>query len=251
MVEWLQQQVLFPAPLLPVEHIRAQAERVGATLVDVPADDGVGLLGWYRRARGERLLLYFHGNAESVLDRVNLQDVLIDEGIDFFMVAYRGYPGSEGTPSEAGLRSDAVGAWRYAVDELGFEPSRIVVHGKSLGGGVAGLLCATACPAALVLESTFLSVVEVVRDRSPHPRLAELVTERFDTASRAEQIACPVLVIHGDADRVIKVRHGRELWKKFPNAAYVELADAAHGESLTVVEPQARAAYLDLLAQLP
>ena len=181
LVDWLHQQLLFPAPSTPEAEISAQAERMGATVHSVAAADGVRLFGWYRRSRGEKLVLYFHGNAETVLDRIDLQDLLVTEGYDFLMVAYRGYPGSGGAPSEAGLRMDALGVWSYATDVLGFRPEQIAVHGKSLGGGVAALLCEERTPGALVMESTFLSVVEVVKDRSPHPKVAELVTERFDT----------------------------------------------------------------------
>jgi fermentation-respiration switch protein FrsA (DUF1100 family) len=216
-------------------------------LLEIHTEDEHQLLGWYRRAQGRGLVLFTHGNAETVVDRVGLQDMLVSSGVDFLTFAYRGYPGSPGEPSEAGLRLDVLAAWRYATERLGFSAERIIVHGKSLGGGVAGLLCAEVQPAALVLESTFLSVVELVRDRAPQPRVASRVTEAFDTASRAPMIRCPVLVLHGDRDRVIPVRHGRELWQKFANASYVELAGAAHGESLTVVEPRARRAYLELI----
>jgi len=193
------------------------------------------------------LVLFTHGNAETVVDRVGLQDMLVDSGIDFLTFAYRGYPGSPGTPSEAGLRLDVRAAWRYATEQLGFPAHRVIVHGKSLGGGVAGLLCGEVTPGGLVLESTFLSVVEVVRDRAPYPRVAEMVTEAFDTASRAPAISCPVLILHGDQDRVIPVRHGRMLSQQFNQASYIELAGAAHGESLTVVEPRAREAYFELI----
>jgi uncharacterized protein len=246
-IQWLHDQLLFPAPKLEGSLLEEQAARLNAELLELPTADGLKLLGWFRRGRGRGLVLFTHGNAETVLDRVGLQDMLLSYGFDFFTFAYRGYPGSPGQPSEEGLRNDVLAAWRVATETLGYRPDQIVVHGKSLGGGVAGLLCAEVEPRALVLESTFLSVLEVVADRAAHPKIAELVTERFDTASRASRIRCPVLVLHGDRDRVIPVRHGRALWSKFARGCYVELPGAAHGESLVVVEPEARRAYLELL----
>lgn len=246
-VQWLHDQLLFPAPKLDPAVFEELATRLKAELIELPTEDGLKLLGWYRRGRGRGLVLFTHGNAETIIDRVGLQDMLVSSGFDFLTFAYRGYPGSPGKPSELGLRLDALAAWRFATEELGYAPEQIVVHGKSLGGGVAGLLCAEVEPGALVLESTFLSVAEVVADRAAVPKITELVAEPFDTASRASTIACPVLVLHGDRDRVIPVRHGRALWSKFERGSYIELAGAAHGESLTVVEPRARRAYFELL----
>ena len=121
------------------------------------AVDGTALYAWHRvgqRAPGEpaRGVVFFHGNAETVADRVPLQDFLAAHGWDVVVVAYRGYPGSEGSPSEGGLRQDAHAAWDYAVDTLAIPRDHLVIHGKSLGGGVSAMLAEDVSPAALVME---------------------------------------------------------------------------------------------------
>lgn len=255
-LEDLQRQVVFPAPRLEEGVLAEAAEIVGARMVPLRASDGVSLLGWhYEGARpGERIVLFFHGNAESILDRLALHTLVVSQGWDFFMVAYRGYPGSAGTPSEGGLRLDAQAAWNYVTYDLGIPRERMVVHGKSIGGGVAAALVADHEPGGLVMESTFTSITDVAQWRAPLPlgaeRVRKLITTYFDTAARAPGITCPVLILHGDDDRVVPVDHGRALSPLFPNATYLEIPAGGHGESLTVVEPAARTAYLTFLEEI-
>lgn len=246
----MQGWLVFPAPVLDAAQLDAIAARVGAAPVRLEAEDGTKLYGWHRAAGGDRAVVLFHGNAETVADRVPLHDVLVDLGWDVVIVAYRGYPGSEGTPSEAGLRLDARAAWAFATDRLGIPPARVVVHGKSLGGGVAALLAEEVQPAGLVLESTFTSIADVARSRFPIYPVDTLLVHRFATRERAPSIRSRVLVLHGDRDTVIPVAHGRELATLFPHAAYVESAGLGHGESLPLVDGAAREAYERLLEQI-
>jgi fermentation-respiration switch protein FrsA (DUF1100 family) len=246
---FMQEASLFPAPRLPRAALDAVAKQVGATPLSLTAADGVQLYAWHRSA-GERppgVVLFFHGNAEAVMDRQDLHQLVLHHGWDVVVPAYRGYPGSEGRPSEAGLRLDALAAWDWVTGTLGVPPERVVVHGKSLGGGVAAMLVEEVTPAALVLESTFTSVADVAARQFPIYPVRLLVRHPFDTRARASRIEVPVLVLHGDADDVIAVRHGRALSKLFPDVRYVEVAGVGHQETLPAVDARAREAYLALL----
>lgn len=250
-----QELLIFPAPTLDPAMLDRIAEQVGARVLRPVAEDGTQLYGWHRAATGDRAVLFFHGNAETVADRIPLHDALVDAGWDVVVVAYRGYPGSEGVPSEAGLRLDARAAWAVVTQELGIPPDRVVIHGKSLGGGVSAMLTeelqlAGTGPAALVMESTFLSIAEVARARFPVYPVDQLLKHPFDSESRAANIRCPVLVIHADRDQTIAVHHGRGLAKAFADARYVEVPGLGHGETLPLVDPASRKAYFGLLSQV-
>ncbi len=247
-----QELLIFPAPTLDPAVLDEIAARTGAETLELEAADGTSLYGWHRPAGGERAVLFFHGNAETVADRVPLHDFLAEQGWDVVLVAYRGYPGSDGTPSEEGLALDARAVWDYVTGEegLALPASQVVIHGKSLGGGVSALLAEQVHPAALVMESTFLSISEVARARFPVYPVDQLLKHPFDTRSRAPKITCPTLVIHADRDQTIPVSHGRALAKLFPDARYVEVAGLGHGETLMLSDPQARSAYLALLGQV-
>lgn len=245
-----QRNIVFPAPKLDRDVLDAAAERTGAEPVELMADDGTRIYGWHRHADGDKAVLFFHGNAETLLDRVPLHDWCVEQGFDFLIVAYRGYPGSPGNPTEEGLILDALAAWRYLTDTIGIAADRIVVHGKSMGGGVSAALAEQVQPAALVLESTYLSLPEVGFDKAPGFPVNALLRDRFDTRERAPAITSEVLILHGDSDWTINVRHGRELHEAFEGSTYVELAGAGHGETLVLAESEARAAYRELLQRV-
>ena len=245
----LHERMVFPAPTLDRGVLDAIAERVGARVFEPTTSDGVRVYGWHRPAKGEKALLFCHGNAETIADRVPLHDFLVDLGFDVVLVAYRGYPGSDAVvPGEEGVRLDARAAWEWSTETLGIPPSRTIVHGKSLGGGVAAMLCEDHDPAGLVMESTFLSIQEVA-DKRLGPLSGRIQARHpFETRLRAPLIDVPVLVLHADQDQVIPVEHGRALAKLFPNATYVEVPGLCHGETLPLVDPVARRAYTEFLA---
>ena len=233
-----QRHMIFPGPegVTPA-LLRQTAEQVGATELQLPTSDGEMLYGWHRSAvetGPRRVVLYFHGNASSVLGQIELQNLLLSEGWDFVGVHYRGYPGSTGTPSEAGLHRDAAAAWKYVVQELGTEPGRVVVHGRSLGGGVAVQLAAAVNPGALVLESTFTSAVDVAKRHYPFLPVGKLLEHRFMSRDFVGRVSCPILVAHGSADSVIDVTHGKELARLFRADEYIEVPRTDHNDPLLV-----------------
>ena len=158
-------------------------------------------------------------------------------------VGYRGYPGSEGKPSERGLRQDMRAAYDFAVKDLAFSPARLVMHGRSLGGGVVGTVMLEVPVAGLVLQSTFTGAVDVAADLYPFVPVRALMTHPFRTADRASQFNAPVWITHSDRDEVIPVRHGRALAELFPQSEYVELRGFGHNDHALMSDEEARRSY--------
>jgi fermentation-respiration switch protein FrsA (DUF1100 family) len=233
-----QRQMVFPGPEGVDESLLSDvAKQVGATELHIPTEDGETLYGWHRTAvhtGPRRVLLYFHGNASSLLAQIELQNLLLSEGWDFVGIHYRGYPGSTGVPSEAGLHKDAAAAWQWATSELDTDPGRIAIHGRSLGGGVAVQLAAGVSPGALVLESTFTSVVDLAKQHYPWLPVGRMLEHRFMTRDLAGKLSCPLLVAHGAADSTIDVRHGKELARLFHADQYIEVPRIDHNDMLLV-----------------
>jgi len=233
-----QRQMIFPGPQgVDVSMLNEIASRVGATELSIPTEDGETLYGWHRAAvwsGPRRVVLYFHGNASSLLAQMELQNLLLSEGWDFVGIHYRGYPGSTGVPSEAGLHKDAAAAWKWVTEELGAEPGRVAIHGRSLGGGVAVPLAASTNPGALVLESTFTSVVDLAKEHFRWLPIGSLLEHRFMTRDFAKRVSCPLLVAHGAADSIIDVHHGKELARLFHADEYIEVARIDHNDMLLV-----------------
>jgi fermentation-respiration switch protein FrsA (DUF1100 family) len=233
-----QRQMIFPGPQgVSVSMMNDVAAQVGATELSIPTEDGETLYGWHRAAiwsGPRRVVLYFHGNASSLLAQMELQNLLLSEGWDFVGIHYRGYPGSTGVPSEAGLHKDAAAAWKWVTEELGAEPGRVAIHGRSLGGGVAVPLAASTNPGALVLESTFTSVVDLAKEHFRWLPIGSLLEHRFMTRDFAKRVSCPLLVAHGAADSIIDVHHGKELARLFHANEYIEVARVDHNDMLLV-----------------
>lgn len=253
----IQERMLFPAPGgIARDSLDSAASEVGASPIDLVAEDGTKIYGWHLRAgprksiERDRAVLFFHGNGERVSDSSPFYRLLVQQGWDVIAIAYRGYPGSDPVgPSEAGLAQDAVAAWTYAVSR--YHPERIVVHGRSLGGGVAAKLVAgDANPAALVLESTFSSVLDLARRVAPVYPVRLLLRNPFDTRSLAPYFGVPVLIMHSRDDQVIPIQYSaRELRSLIAEVQYEETSDLSHQQSLPMSDRRLRHSYLDFLSR--
>ena len=166
--------------------------------------DGVRLFGWYLPApSSEVLLLWCHGNAGNIADRLENLELLYRHGLSTFIFDYRGYGRSAGAPSEEGLYEDALAAYDHLVTNKKTLPERIVAFGRSLGAPVAGELARKRQVAGLILETPFPSVAAVARRLFYGFPVHQLLRARFDLASRLKEIHTPVLVVHGDRDTTI------------------------------------------------
>jgi uncharacterized protein len=186
-------------------------EALGARDVELTAEDGVRLHGWYAAPEEARVAtLFLHGNAGNVTHRGGHIEALRRAGSAVLVVDYRGYGRSEGSPSEAGLLRDARAGYKWLLGE-GWAAERIVIHGESLGSTVAVLLAAEVECAGVVLEAPFPSVQAVAGGILPV--VGPIVARGYNAGARVASIGAPLLVVHGDADEVIAQRHGRALFE--------------------------------------
>ena len=235
----IQRNLLFPAPTLPEGWLAAQAQAQGARELRPVAEDGTRLYGWHLPAPASRgVVVWFEGNGGSVGMRPGAFRRLTEDGWDVVQVNYRGYPGSDGAPTEDGLRMDARAAWAVAKGLGG----PVWIYGKSLGGGVAVGLAAERCdagdpPLALVVESTFTSAVRVGQEKLPWAPVGLFMRDRFDSLARAPRITAPTLVLHGDADALIGPRHAEDLAAALPNARIKRFVGAGHNDELITTGP--------------
>lgn len=173
---------------------------------------------WYVPAAGKSrgTVLFCHGNAGNISHRLETIALLHALGLNTLLFDYRGYGESTGKPSERGTYADAATCWDWLVRVHGEKPGRIVVMGRSLGGGVAAQLVAHLAEtnqevAGLILESTFTSVPDMGARIYPFLPVRLLSRIHYDTRSRLARITCPVLVAHSPEDDVVPYALGREL----------------------------------------
>jgi fermentation-respiration switch protein FrsA (DUF1100 family) len=174
--------------------------------------DGVELIAWYAPApAGRPTVVLFHGNGSSLRGERYRLKYFMDESMGALLLAYRGYSGNAGTPTEEGLYADARAALDW-LDAQGVRRESIALYGQSLGSGVATKMAAEREFGALILETPYTSVVDVAAFRFPVIPVRWLMKDRFDSLSRVTEITEPLLVMHGDRDRVIPQSQGLELY---------------------------------------
>lgn len=208
-----ERMVYFPAAVLDATPAEA-----GLSYEDVAltAADGTALHGWFVPADGAArgAVLFCHGNAGNIAGRLDTLGLLHGLGFHVLLFDYRGYGRSEGQPSERGTYRDAEAAWKHLVEARGVAPECVVVHGRSLGGGVAAWLAARRNPGALILESTFTSMREM--GKRAYPFLPGFLARiRYDTLDALDEVACPLLVAHGAGDELVPVEFGRRLYEAY------------------------------------
>ncbi len=185
----------------------------GVTAERIPTSDGQTLVAWYSPPpRGGPVFLFFDGNAGRP-QLSNDRWRRIQQGrAGFLAVYYRGYSGSTGAPSEAGLHEDARAGYDWLIAR-GYRAQDIVIHGFSLGTGVAVRLAAERPARALILEAPFTSIDAVVGDHAPMlASSSSMLTDRFASSDWIAGVHMPVLIVHGDRDRVVPFSEGARLF---------------------------------------
>ncbi len=159
------------------------------------------------------VILFFHGNGGNISHRLGSLEMFHRLGLSTFIIDYRGYGQSEGSPSEQGTYLDAEAAWRYLVEERQIPPTQIIVFGELLGGAVAAWLAQTHSPQALILLSTFTSIPDMGAQTYPFMPVRLLARIQYNTLARMSEINCPVLIVHGQEDEIVPYGHGQRLFE--------------------------------------
>lgn len=210
----------------------------GLPLEDVwfPSADGVKLFGWYVEARADAgVLLWCHGNAGTVINRVENLRELHRLGLSLFIFDYRGYGRSQGRPSEVGLYLDATGAYDYLTRTRMIRPERLVIFGRSLGAAVATDLAALKPAAGLILESPFPSIEAVAKHHYGGMPVHWLLGAEFRLIDRLPYLSLPKLILHGDRDDVIPIQLGRQVFEAAkPPKWWYTIAGADHNNTYQV-----------------
>jgi pimeloyl-ACP methyl ester carboxylesterase len=228
----LQRSLLFPRHLLPV--------RAGPT-PHVPGLEQHWLTtsqgrveAWYlppsdRASTGKAPLIIGHGNAERIDDWLAAVTGLRRMGVGVLLVEYPGYGRSQGSPTQASITETFVAAYDAILDHPQVDPTKIILFGRSVGGGVVAALSAQRPSAALILLSTFTDVRSFAR-RYGLPRWA--VRDPFDTLAVVRAYRQPVLILHGQHDRTIPYAHAVALQQAARQGELVPLA-CDHNDCVT------------------
>jgi len=212
----LQKFVAFPGAHPSVQQLSALSAAHGeAHWLDV---DGDRVEAWFLPSNSNGsapLLIHGHGNGELIDIQTKSVEALRAAGIGVLLVEYPGYGRSEGEPSEESVTATFVAAYDWAKQDARVDASRVIGYGRSLGGGAVAQLAARRPVAALVLESTYTSIGELVRAEGIP---GWLVVNEFDTRAVLAKYPGPVLILHGTQDGTFPSSLAEALHKSSPRS---------------------------------
>ncbi|NNL07465.1 MAG: alpha/beta fold hydrolase [Gammaproteobacteria bacterium] len=219
--------------------------------VTFSTEDSVSLHGWFLPVSGaEQVLLFFHGNAGNISHRRESIEIFQRLGLSVFIIDYRGYGNSDGTPDEEGLYRDARAAWRYLTEEKSVDPENVIIFGRSIGGAVAANLAADVHARGLILESTMSSAREFARE--VFRILSRLVVIRYDfnTVQNIQQINYPVLVLHSPDDEIMPFHLGEKVYRSANQPKQFVRMRGDHNNGFYLSQPEYEQAIGDWLGSL-
>ena len=200
-----------------------------ARAVAIPSDGSV-VNGWYQApADGRPVIVYYKGNSKSFSEENERYERFVAEGYGFLAFDYRGFPASPGDISETNILTDSLAAYDW-VDAQTDAP--ILIWGRSLGSGPATYVASERDAAALLLETPFLSAVSVAAERYPILPVGLVMQDQYRNDLWIKDVAEPVLVAHGTADRTIGVSNGERLHALAPNPDDLWIVEGADHSDL-------------------
>lgn len=181
--------------------------------VELKTPDGESLAAWYvAPSSGNPVFLFLHGKGGGLERKKWRWQRIRQAGAGVLAFSYRGYPGSTGSPSEAGLIRDAETAYMWLRER--HSPNQIVIHGLSLGTGVGVALGTKVDARALILEAPYAAAVDLAAERYPWLPVHSLMWDTFLSRERIANVGMPVLIAHGTRDTVIPFMHGKRLFAR-------------------------------------
>ncbi len=227
--------IYYPAADLDVTP-RALGLPFEEVLIDV--EPGVKVHGWFIKAASEQsvaTVLFSHGNAGNIADRLDRVLRLRGLGADFLLYDYRGYGRSTGSPDEEGTYRDGRAAYDYLVERRRIDPAHIVLMGESLGCAVSIQLAIERKAAGLVLEAPFASVAHMAGAIYPFLPLGSFIRTRYENLKKIPQLTMPLLVVQGTRDEVIPVAQGKMVFDAAPEPKRYLAVEGAHHNDVYVV----------------
>ncbi|KAL8894111.1 MAG: hypothetical protein Q9192_004607 [Flavoplaca navasiana] len=213
----------------------------------IPTLDGETLSAFFIRPSNKRqakklTILMFHGNAGNIGHRVPIAKVLEENiGCNVFMLEYRGYGLSTGTPDENGINIDSQTAIDYIRNQDETRNDKIVVYGESIGGACAIRLVASNQDAGdvvgLILINTFTSIRKLIPSVMPPAKyIAGLCHQYWNSEETLPLITkIPIMFMSGLKDEIVPPSHMKQLFSicKAPRKIWRDFPKGTHNDTLT------------------
>ncbi len=193
----------------PGDQLLAKIEKV-----KVKTKDNIELLSWFHNKNLEKYktILFFHGNAGALDNRIHKINHFKDMDVNFLIVAWRGFSGNKGQPTEVGLYEDGKSAVRW-LNNKGILDKDIIIYGESLGTGIAVEIAQNKNFAGIILESPFTSMVEAAKTKYPYLPVRLLLKDKYESDKKIKNIISPILIMHGKVDQIVPFYMGKKMYE--------------------------------------
>lgn len=232
------QRSLMYRPPETIARTPASAGFPAASNIRIKTADGEQLVAWFAPPKeGKPIVIFFHGNAEVISWRAKRFQKLTENGVGLLAVSFRGYAGSTGSPTEAGLIADGEAVYKFAAAR--YSEDRVAIWAYSLGTGVGVRLAAAHPVAKLVLEAPYTSAVDVAAAIYPFIPVRWMMHDQFHSIDYIKEVHAPLLILHGERDGVVPIAFGEKLFEaanepkrfvRFPEGGHVNLDDFGAAE---------------------
>ena len=231
----------FPSQVFP------QPAAIGVAdmdVVSITTDDGLVLKALYKAPATPSMpvVVLFHGNGGSISIRGSRARDFIDHGYGYLLAEYRGYGGNPGALSEQGLYKDTRAYLKWLTGTQGIAQDRIVLYGESLGTGIATQMALEfANVRALVLEAPYTTMQAVAQHHMWWLPAYWLIKDRYNNVDKIGQVRVPLLVLHGQQDKVVPYKQGtavfqnaktRKRMESFSEANHINLQEYGAGDKV-------------------
>ena len=181
--------------------------------VKILTSDNIELLGWYheKNLKDYKTLIFFHGNAGSLENRIHKLNHFKEMKINFLIIAWRGFSGNDGKPTEQGLYLDGSSAIDW-LKKKGIDEKSLILYGESLGTGVATHLAQKKSYAGVILETPFTSMIDAAKTFYPYIPVNLLLKDKFENYKKIKNINLPILVMHGEVDQIVPFSMGKKIY---------------------------------------
>jgi uncharacterized protein len=190
---------------------------------------------YFENKNSEKVVLYLHGNAGNAYHRIDDAHSLRQTGTNVLLIDYRGFGKSEGSPSEEGIYEDTFSAYQYLINDKHFDDKNLFILGRSIGTTAAIHIAQHKHIGGLILITPLSSGREMagVMDLG---FLSWVAGSSFDNVGKAKNIKSPVLVIHGDRDRITPIQMGEKVYQELPEKTkkFITVPGAGHNDLVQV-----------------
>ena len=227
----VQRQMIFPRGLIPPGQF-SPPDNLIVEKIWLNTGDGSVIESWYLPPVSTTALtrspavIFAHGNAELIDFCSAEMQPFATLGIGVLLVEYPGYGRSSGTPSQRTITAALKAAYDELTARKEVDPSKIILYGRSLGGGAVCALAAERPAAAMILTSTFIGIrAMAVKYLVP----GFLIRDPFDNLTAVQNFPGPLLIVHGRHDEIIPFRHA-EILHNTAKRSYLVTYDCGHND---------------------